>query len=64
VNSDLDEVEETVDKDVGMRDYQAELAERGCQGENVIVMAPTNSGKTRVSCRIIQVLQRTLKLLH
>ncbi|XP_060562666.1 antiviral innate immune response receptor RIG-I-like [Ruditapes philippinarum] len=43
------------DKDVELREYQKELAKEGCEGENVIVMAPTNTGKTRVAWRIMQV---------
>jgi len=54
---DLDEVVDgAVDAEMHeLYEYQKELAEIGCTGENVIVMAPTNSGKTRVACRIMQV---------
>lgn len=45
-----------MDVDVELREYQKELAKRGCEGNNVIVMAPTNTGKTRVAFRIMQVL--------
>jgi len=41
--------------DLDLRGYQEELAREGCAGENVIILAPTNSGKTRVACRIIEV---------
>lgn len=51
---DEDEVA-AVDKDIKLREYQKELAKEGCEGENVIVMAPTNTGKTRVAWSIIQV---------
>ncbi|XP_052772382.1 ATP-dependent RNA helicase DHX58-like [Mya arenaria] len=43
------------DVDISLRGYQEELAKEGCEGKNVIVVAPTNSGKTRVACRIMQV---------
>ncbi|XP_052788526.1 uncharacterized protein LOC128223278 [Mya arenaria] len=42
------------DVDICLRGYQQELAKEGCEGENVIVIAPPNSGKTRVACRIMQ----------
>ena len=38
-----------------LRDYQEELAEDGLAGKNVIIIAPTGSGKTHVALRIIQV---------
>ncbi|XP_053394123.1 ATP-dependent RNA helicase DHX58-like isoform X2 [Mercenaria mercenaria] len=43
------------DEDIPLREYQKELAKEGSEGENVIVLAPTNTGKTRVACSIIQV---------
>ena len=52
---DEDEIHGVVDRDIELRNYQRELARDGCEGENIIVMAPTNSGKTRVACAIMQV---------
>ncbi|XP_053406750.1 antiviral innate immune response receptor RIG-I-like isoform X2 [Mercenaria mercenaria] len=54
ISTDYDEVE-AEDVDIPLREYQKELAKEGEEGENVIVMAPTNTGKTRVACRIMQV---------
>ncbi|XP_053406754.1 ATP-dependent RNA helicase DHX58-like isoform X2 [Mercenaria mercenaria] len=54
ITTDEDEVE-AEDVDIPLREYQKELAKEGSEGENVIVMAPTNTGKTRVACRIMQV---------
>ncbi|XP_052773443.1 antiviral innate immune response receptor RIG-I-like isoform X1 [Mya arenaria] len=56
IETDQDDLGTNVDDvDISLRGYQKELAQEGCDGENVIVMAPTNSGKTRVACRIMQV---------
>ncbi|WAR22432.1 DDX58-like protein [Mya arenaria] len=56
IETDQDDLGTNVnDVDISLRGYQEELAQEGCDGENVIVMAPTNSGKTRVACRIMQV---------
>lgn len=53
--SDVNNIETQTETEIPLRSYQHELAEIGCQGENVIILAPTNSGKTYVACRIIQV---------
>ncbi|XP_078667982.1 ATP-dependent RNA helicase DHX58-like isoform X2 [Branchiostoma floridae x Branchiostoma belcheri] len=37
---------------IPMRDYQLELAEDALQGRNIVICAPTNSGKTRVAVYI------------
>ncbi|KAL4231864.1 Caspase recruitment domain [Mactra antiquata] len=42
------------DIDVSLRKYQEELASPALKGNNVIIVAPTGSGKTRVAMRIIQ----------
>jgi superfamily II DNA or RNA helicase len=52
---DEDTIVNVEDADVSLRDYQKELAEEGVKGTNVVIMAPTNSGKTRVACKITQV---------
>ncbi|WAR22433.1 DHX58-like protein [Mya arenaria] len=62
IETDQDDLKTNVyDVDISLRGYQEELAQEGCYGENVIVMAPTNSGKTRVACRIMQILVNALK---
>ncbi|WAR22441.1 IFIH1-like protein [Mya arenaria] len=62
IETDQDDLKTNVyDVDISLRGYQEELAQEGCYGENVIVMAPTNSGKTRVACRIMQVHLRQKK---
>ncbi|XP_052788509.1 uncharacterized protein LOC128223259 [Mya arenaria] len=62
IESDQDDIGRNVDDEViHLRGYQEELAQKGCQGENVIVMAPAKSGKTRVACRIMQVHLRQKK---
>ena len=43
------------DEDISLRDYQKELAEPAIRGSNVLIVAPTGSGKTRVALKIIQV---------
>jgi len=53
--ADVDDPIPLEDFDIELRGYQEELAREGCSGKNAIVIAPTNSGKTRVACRIIQV---------
>ena len=52
---DIDNIENQIVSEIPLREYQKELALDGCEGENVIIIAPTNSGKTWVACRIIQV---------
>ena len=47
--------EEEADEDIDLRKYQVELASPAMDGKNVIIVAPTGSGKTRVAMRIIQV---------
>ncbi|XP_052268251.1 interferon-induced helicase C domain-containing protein 1-like [Dreissena polymorpha] len=49
------------DNDVELFEYQKELAREGCEGESVVIMAPTNSGKTYVGSRIMQVHLRRQK---
>ncbi|XP_052763807.1 antiviral innate immune response receptor RIG-I-like isoform X3 [Mya arenaria] len=39
---------------ISVRGYQKELAEKACDGHNVIIMAPTNAGKTQVACKIVE----------
>ena len=41
--------------DLILEDFQKELAEPCCQGENRIILAPTNSGKTYVAMAIVKV---------
>lgn len=53
--ADDDDREEIEDKDISLRDYQKELAGPAIDGKNVIIVAPTGSGKTRVAMKIIQV---------
>lgn len=57
IPTDCDEIQYSNDKDmdISLREYQKELAHEGSKGRNVIIVAPTNSGKTRVACKIIQV---------
>ena len=42
--------------DISLRVYQTELAAPAMDGKNVIIVAPTGSGKTRVAFSIIQVM--------
>ena len=53
---DPGEKEDIPDKDISLREYQKELAEPALRGENVLIVAPTGSGKTRVALKIIQVV--------
>ncbi|KAH3787131.1 hypothetical protein DPMN_165251 [Dreissena polymorpha] len=62
IETDVDAIDKgKEDKDVELFDYQKELAKEGCEGENVVIMAPTNSGKTYVGSRIMQVHLRRQK---
>lgn len=53
--SDFDNIKNKIETEIELREYQKELSVDGCEGENVVVLAPTNSGKTWVACKIIQV---------
>ena len=57
---DLDDAESDDEQVIPLRGYQKELAKEGCEGENVIILAPTNSGKTWVACKIIQVVSSSV----
>ncbi|XP_045159837.2 ATP-dependent RNA helicase DHX58-like [Mercenaria mercenaria] len=53
IETDLDEITNPEEHEIELRGYQKKLAKKGCEGENVIIMAPTNSGKTKVACQIV-----------
>lgn len=42
-----------------LRGYQQELAEKGVEGKNCVIVAPTGSGKTHVAMYISQVCVTT-----
>ena len=53
---DRDFIETGNIKEINLRQYQCELAKVGCEDDNnCVIIAPTNSGKTWVACKIIQV---------
>jgi hypothetical protein len=54
--TDVDVRKDVEDTPIDLRDYQMELAQKGREGKNVIIVSPTNTGKTRVACKIIQVI--------
>lgn len=59
--SEQETKDEVQDEDISLRDYQKELAEAAIKGKNVIIVAPTGSGKTRVALKIIQEHMRRMK---
>ena len=46
-------VRKTLDEEIRL--YQRELSEPGVEGKNTIIVAPTNTGKTHVALKIMQV---------
>lgn len=40
------------EKEIVLRDYQAEVARPALEGKNIIICLPTGSGKTRVAVYI------------
>ncbi len=47
-------------KELALRNYQMELAEKAKEGTNCIIFAPTGSGKTHVALEIIRVCNMSL----
>ncbi|KAL3863077.1 hypothetical protein ACJMK2_004854 [Sinanodonta woodiana] len=62
--SDTGDSRKDEDVEISLRRYQQELARPAMQGKNVIIVAPTGSGKTRVACRIVQEHFRQMRLKH
>lgn len=52
---------DNVDENITLREYQKELAVPAFSGKNVLIVAPTGSGKTRVALKIIQVIFNSKK---
>ncbi|PVD29708.1 hypothetical protein C0Q70_08964 [Pomacea canaliculata] len=52
--ADADSDEDTAAEPIKLRDYQAELVEVGLTGKNVVICAPTGSGKTLVALKIMR----------
>jgi len=53
-DDDEDDLHQQV-KQINLRDYQKELVAPGIEGHNCMVVAPTGSGKTMVTMKVIQV---------
>ncbi|XP_060599664.1 interferon-induced helicase C domain-containing protein 1-like [Ruditapes philippinarum] len=58
ITTDQDELVNVAEHEIKLRGYQMKLAKQGCEGDNVIIMAPTNSGKTKVACKIVHTVLR------